>query len=927
MTGLPDLIRPRARRASDRPPGLLDLLGDRFAGTPIGGLLGWGTGPRQEDPRLGVGDILADRFAQAPIGGLLGLQAPARAMRPPARPVGLGAASAAQGGSTSTSPMAPFLPLLDRTEGGGAYDTLFGFSNREGPFAGVDITTMPVGEVLRFADTAGPYAQYVAANNDGTVATPLGRYQVVGATLADAVKALRIDPSQPFDAATQDRVAAWLAQRRLSGTDDPAAQMAALRDEWHGFRNVPDAELAAAIQAFQSAGPLPPGAPPLRPPALAATASGPRMMQSTSRTTGAPPLQSQFDASNMSPAALQALARLEQVAGRGFTVNSAYRDPEHNARVGGAKHSQHTHGNAVDIDVSGLSTGERNELIRLARASGFQGVGVYDNALHFDVGPERHWGPDYSRRSTPSWALPALAATPGHATHPDIAGAFGASFSSSGGNPVGLLSDPRVSTQGGGLLGYQPTTPDPLSPFPQAERRPSIWDRLEGVQGLGWLADPERRLRLAAALEGMTLSPNQALLDSYQAEISELRGEEKAMRAAQWFMENDQPDLAAAVMGGVDPEQLMGVLMERRQPQPPIIEGGRVYHPLTGELLADHNTPDSPDLPASVREWQFYAAEEEAAGRSPMPYGEWAQDGGGAEPSFMTGAEVAEFFGVTVEDPHALFVVGEDGPKLVGGTGAPDATGAGGVDRSLNVLWGTDADGNRVPLQVGDDGTAVATQMPEGITATAGFDRVDLGTAWGVVDKATGQMVGTIPKDNYGAAFDAAQGSAAGQNIGDRAAAAPATIAQAQQMLDLIGQIKSDPALPSITGSWQGNLPAGIPLITGGQAGGDLAVKIQQLQGQTFLTAIDQLRGMGALSNVEGTTAKEAVARLARAQSPEEYRWALTELEATVRGGLERAEAMLSQGTGAAPAAATAPAPNGAPAVIEYDAQGNRIGG
>lgn len=164
-------------------------------------------------------------------------------------------------------------------------------------------------------------------------------------------------------------------------------------------------------------------------------------------------------------------------------------------------------------------------------------------------------------------------------------------------------------------------------------------------------------------------------------------------------------------------------------------------------------------------------------------------------------------------------------------------------------------------------------------------------------------MAGQAPVSHGG--FDAAQGSAAGQNIGDRAAAAPATIAQAQQMLDLIGQIKNDPALPSITGSWQGNLPAGLPLITGGQAGGDLAVKIQQLQGQTFLTAIDQLRGMGALSNVEGNTAKEAVACLARAQSPEEYRWALTELEATVRGGLERAETMLAQGTTSAPTAST----------------------
>ena len=66
--------------------------------------------------------------------------------------------------------------------------------------------------------------------------------------------------------------------------------------------------------------------------------------------------------------------------------------PEHNAKVGGAKNSQHTHGNAFDIDVSGLSKEQRVDMIKKARAAGFRGVGVYDNSLHFDVGGDRAWG-------------------------------------------------------------------------------------------------------------------------------------------------------------------------------------------------------------------------------------------------------------------------------------------------------------------------------------------------------------------------------------------------------------------------------------------------------------------------------------------------------------------------------------------------------
>lgn len=106
----------------------------------------------------------------------------------------------------------------------------------------------------------------------------------------------------------------------------------------------------------------------------------------------------------MNAAAEAALADLERRTGGPLKINSAYRSPEHNAKVGGAKNSQHIHGNAYDIDTSGMSQAERERLIREARASGFKGIGVYDNALHFDVGPERAWGPSYSRDSLPEWA-------------------------------------------------------------------------------------------------------------------------------------------------------------------------------------------------------------------------------------------------------------------------------------------------------------------------------------------------------------------------------------------------------------------------------------------------------------------------------------------------------------------------------------------
>ena len=111
---------------------------------------------------------------------------------------------------------------------------------------------------------------------------------------------------------------------------------------------------------------------------------------------------------NVSAPAMASFKALEDAIGYPLKVNSAFRDAAHNEAVGGAKGSQHVHGNAFDVDVSGMSVEQRQDLIRQARAAGFSGIGVYDNALHFDVGGDRAWGADYHRGSLPEWAADAV---------------------------------------------------------------------------------------------------------------------------------------------------------------------------------------------------------------------------------------------------------------------------------------------------------------------------------------------------------------------------------------------------------------------------------------------------------------------------------------------------------------------------------------
>lgn len=111
----------------------------------------------------------------------------------------------------------------------------------------------------------------------------------------------------------------------------------------------------------------------------------------------------QFDTGLADPLR-QKLDTLRSQWGKDFRLNSGYRDPRYNRIVGGAKNSQHTHGNAVDIDVSDWSQDDRLRFLQTASKLEFGGLGVYDNAIHLDVGPRRAWGKDHTATSIPTWS-------------------------------------------------------------------------------------------------------------------------------------------------------------------------------------------------------------------------------------------------------------------------------------------------------------------------------------------------------------------------------------------------------------------------------------------------------------------------------------------------------------------------------------------
>ncbi len=81
---------------------------------------------------------------------------------------------------------------------------------------------------------------------------------------------------------------------------------------------------------------------------------------------------------------------LQNTFGKTLVINDALAK-EGTSREGSTPNSRHFHGDAIDIDISGLSNDERIKLVDSAIQAGFQGFGFGNNILHIDMGDRRAW--------------------------------------------------------------------------------------------------------------------------------------------------------------------------------------------------------------------------------------------------------------------------------------------------------------------------------------------------------------------------------------------------------------------------------------------------------------------------------------------------------------------------------------------------------
>lgn len=215
-----------------------------------------------------------------------------------------------------------------------------------------------------------------------------------------------------------------------------------------------------------------------------------------------------------------------------------------------------------------------------------------------------------------------------------------------------------------------------------------------------------------------------------------------------------------------------------------------------------------------------------------------------------------------------------------------------GADESFygNPVAITNQDGTISYGQIGNRGTFKPIQLGEGQTFAPPTRTIDAGTETIVMDQA-GNVISRVAKNNRAAASDTALGTVEGRTTGERTAGASTAYQNAQNALDILDQVEKHPGL-----DWGTGLTSRANIIPG-TAGYDFQNLVEQAKSGAFLSAIEQLRGLGALSNAEGGAATAAVNRMDTATSKEGFLAAVRDYRKIVNQALEKARGNMPSGT------------------------------
>ena len=189
------------------------------------------------------------------------------------------------------------------------------------------------------------------------------------------------------------------------------------------------------------------------------------------------------------------------------------------------------------------------------------------------------------------------------------------------------------------------------------------------------------------------------------------------------------------------------------------------------------------------------------------------------------------------------------------------------------------------PAPADEYGRYVAEQTAKGLPP---LDRI------GFENAKKGNGVTTTTRNADGSETTVQVGGAAVTGQPTSGDALRTSMTDAESVVALIDEIAQDPALPGVTGSWEGGGGNNVDEFSGtrrayyGDAGLAVIQKIAQLQGNAWLGARALLKGGGAITDYESRKAEAAMARLSRAQGDKEYLAALNDLKSAIQDGMAK---------------------------------------
>jgi hypothetical protein len=209
-----------------------------------------------------------------------------------------------------------------------------------------------------------------------------------------------------------------------------------------------------------------------------------------------------------------------------------------------------------------------------------------------------------------------------------------------------------------------------------------------------------------------------------------------------------------------------------------------------------------------------------------------------------------------------------------------------GASYSKSPVYGEDAEGNVILGTVGDDGSFKQIDTG-GFTPSTGVTKVDLGDRIGIMNKRTGEIVGYEDKNLIGAERDKAIGKAQGANAANLGAATQGL----DDTMTLVDSVLEHPSLSAAVGPIDGRLPS----FTAGSR--DFDERVEQIKNKAFLSARQELKGGGAITDYEGQKAETALVRASQAKSEADFIQAMNEF----KQALARGKQLLAMQAGQAP--------------------------